>query len=188
MAKSSIWLRETGRLYLRYTAVGLIGIPLALLYAWARRADWSLSVVSPILLLLGFVSAFMMWRWLGDWRIPSAEVAVATADAASAAWADLINAARRTTVTHQQVALCLQQSVRANEEQAWNLLLTSAHAAGSTRLSYSVEVADAVLKNRLPQQEQENYSQPTKVEPTQQRQPAWALALGGQTQSAQGLA
>ena len=196
----SIWLRETARLYLRYTAVGLIGIPLALLYAGARRAGWNMAVVSATLLLLGFVSAFMVWRWLGNWQTPSAETAIRT-DATSDAWADLVNVALRTTVRHQQMALCFQQSVRADEEalRAWNLLLRSAvgSQAGEhqIRLSHPVEVvkvSETALKDLLAQQtietEQENYKQSVRTEPGQQRQPAWALALRGQTQNAHGLA
>lgn len=190
----SVWLRETARLYLRYTAVGLIGVPLALLYAAAKRADWNMAAVSATVLLVGFASAVLFWRWLGNWQMPSAKVTVVPTDATNDAWADLVNAAQRTAITHQQIALCLQQSVRANEEttRAWNLLLTSAHAEERTRLAHSVEVADAVIKNLLAQQamdtEQENYKLPAKTEPTRQRQPAWALALRGQTQNAHGLA
>lgn len=186
----SVWLHETARLYLRYAAVGLVGIPLALLYALARRAAWNTTVVTGTLIVLGFVGAFFLWRRLGDWKFVSTAT-VRAADVTSDAWADLINTASRTTVTHQQMTLCFQQSVRADEEQlrAWNLLLTPHHS----RLSHSVEVAevaDAVIKNLTQQAmetEQENYKQPA-TEPTRQRQPAWAFALNGQTQKAHALA
>jgi len=193
MASSfSVWLRETARLYLRYVAVGLIGIPIALLYALARRADWNMSVVGAMLFLLGFVCAFLLWRWLGTWQMLSTEIAVESTDATRDPWVDLVNAALRTTVTNQQVALCFQQSVHANEEtfRAWNLLLTS--AANRTRFSYSIEVteaAQAALKNlQAIETEQENYRQAAKTEPTRQRQPAWSLALNGQPPNAYGLA
>ena len=62
----SVSLRETARLYLRYMMVGLVSVPLALFYAWAKHANWNASVVITGLLLLGLVSTFFVWRRLGE--------------------------------------------------------------------------------------------------------------------------
>lgn len=182
----SIWLRETARLYLRYMAVGLTGAPLVLLYAWAKRADWNMPVVTGALILLGLVGAFSLWRRLGEWQIIPAEVADVTSDA----WAELVNAAIRTTVPHQQIAVCFQQSMRADEEQirAWNLFLSSAVASPAD----VAEAVGAALKT-LPagwtiETEQEQHRQSAGIEDSRQRQPAWASTFKGQTQTAHGLA
>lgn len=190
----SIWLHETARLYLRYTAVGLIGVPLALLYAWARHSDWNMSVVSATLLLLGFVSAFLMWRRLGNWQTPSAKDAVKATHATSDAWTDLVNATFRITVVHQQSALCFQQLVGIDGLQlrASNYLPRIVVASKT-----EVEALEVALKNVPAQQkieiEQEQYIQSVQCiqsipKQTRQRQPAWALALRGQPQNAPGLA
>jgi hypothetical protein len=185
-SKYSIWLRETTRLYLRYMAVGLIGVPLALLYSWARHADWKMPVVTGALILVGLIGAFYAWRRLGNWQV----VPDVMADASRDAWADLVNAALRTRVPPQQLALCVQQSMRPDEEQirAWNLLLTAAVASPIDR----PESVDATPKNPPPQPmmttEQQQDKQSTQTEHVRQRQPAWAMALRGQTQNAHGLA
>lgn len=190
----SAWLRETSRLYLRYVAVGLIGIPLALLYALARRADWNTTVVTGVLMVLGFVGAFLLWRQLGDWNVSTA--IVRTADATSEAWADLVKTAIHRAVPHQQV---LTQQLAALDVAAWRHILASEVSTHSV----DFEVFDAAVKSLLAQQlmtlEQEPYrlrrdvprqlSRPTaRPEHVGQRQPAWALALNGQPQNAYGLA
>lgn len=173
----SVWLRETARLYLRYMAVGLLGVPLAALYAWAKHADLNMLVVGAVLLVLGFVSVFFLWRWLGDWQ-------VASADATSEAWANLMYVAIHAAIPHQQ-AILIQQSPG---EDLWRRILAANVSA------HRVEILDAALKNFLAQQivaEQEEYRQPlAPQEPPHrsQRQPAWALALNGQAQNAHGLA
>jgi hypothetical protein len=194
VSNSSVWLRETARLYLRYMAVGLIGVPLILLYAAARRADWNVTIVTAGLLVLGFVGALLLWRRLGDWQVK-------TADPSIDAWVDLVNATIQTAVSRQQTAACLQQFVHIHDEdlQAWHDVIASFTA--------SLKDIDADLNNLLPQQaianeQQQRYRQSlirrwastqsnetnVRLERTRQRQPAWAMALGGYTQNAHGLA
>lgn len=196
MASSfSVWLHETARLYLRYAAVGLIGVPLALLYALARRADWNTTVVAGALIVLGFVGALWLWRRLGDWRLRSADPsAVRTTDATSDSWVDLVNKALHTA--NQQQVILTQQWVDAD---TWYRTLAS---QVSTLSSLDVEVADAVIKSVLQQEliafEQELHrhslvhrvaSQPNaRTGQIGQRQPAWEWALNVQRQSAHGLA
>lgn len=188
----SVWLRETAGLYLRYMAVGLLGVPLAALYAWARRADWNTTVVTGVLIVFGFVGAYLLWRRLGDWKVATA--AARTADATSEAWADLVNTAIHTAVPHQQVILT--QQLAALDVTTWRHALAS---EPSTHIA-DLEACDAAVKS-LAQQlmtlEQEQYrlrprrqlSRPTaRPEQIGQRQPAWALALNGQPQNAYGLA
>jgi hypothetical protein len=194
VSNSSVWLRETARLYLRYMAVGLIGVPLTLLYAAARRADWNMTIVTVGLLVLGFVGGLLLWRRLGDWQVK-------TADPSFDAWVDLVNATIQTPVSRQQTAVCLQQFEHIHDEdlQSWHDLVVP-HAA-------SLNDVNAELNNLLAQQaianeQQQQYRQSVtrrwastqsngtnvRLERTRQRQPAWAMALGGYTQNAHGLA
>jgi hypothetical protein len=176
--------------------VGLVGFPLALLYVWANRANWNASLVIAGLLLLGLVSAFSLWRRLGDWQVKP--VVALNLDAG---WAELVNA------TLQKVAP-LQQTVSTDDERlrTWNHVLAPAFAA-----SANVEILEASLNNILPAQIRTAQSTETfqhflarrrerspraqtnrpngRPEATRQRQPAWAVALGGQMQNdAHGLA
>jgi hypothetical protein len=179
----STWLRETARLYLRYAAVGLIGVPLALLYAWASRSRWNAPGVIGALILVGSVAAFFLWRSLGEWQSIRPEVP----DTANDAWADLVNAALHTTSPHQQFAFYFRQSIHADEEQIreWNLLLRSAVVSDTG-------VAEAAQSSLLAQQtfqtERQPYQRPEDAAQIRQTQPAWGVALKGQTRTAHGLA
>jgi hypothetical protein len=68
-ANFSVWLRETGRLYLRYMAVGVASIPFAAGAIFAKQAGWNERIALPILLSLGVISASLVWKWMGDWQI-----------------------------------------------------------------------------------------------------------------------
>lgn len=65
---SSTWLRETGALYLRYMAIGVVAIPFALVYAFAKRAGWDERAFLPLLAFCGFVVALVLWKRLGPWE------------------------------------------------------------------------------------------------------------------------
>jgi len=180
----SVWLRETARLYLRYMVVGLVGIPLALVYAWAKRANWNVSMVMAGTFLLGLVSAFFLWRRLGDWQLKN--IVALNFDPC---WAELVNA------TTLQNGAPLQQTATVEEERlrTWNLVLAPAFAAGA-----DVEMPEASLHNALAAQMRTAQSTETlqrflagrrepsprqidepnaRPEPTRQRQPAWAHGL-----------
>jgi hypothetical protein len=62
------WLRETGRLYLRYMAVGLCGTLFATLYALGKNAGWDERVILPVALACAFATALFVWKWMGDWQ------------------------------------------------------------------------------------------------------------------------
>jgi hypothetical protein len=191
MASSfSVWLHETARLYLRYAAVGLIGIPLALLYGLARRADWNTTVVAGALIVLGFVSAFLLWRRLGDWEVTTATIPTGETNDA---WADLVKTAIHTAIPHQQVILT--QQLAALDVTAWRHTLASEEfeafdaAVRRSLLAQqltTLEEEQRRLRREVPRQQ---LSRPTESpEQIGQRQPAWALALNGQPQNAYGLA
>jgi hypothetical protein len=86
--KFSVWLRETARLYLRYMVVGLVGIPLALVFAIAARTGWNVRVMLPLLVVCGFAAVAWVWRRMGDWQIKP-QVVVSPFEAS---WADLLKA------------------------------------------------------------------------------------------------
>jgi hypothetical protein len=172
-----VWLHETARLYLRYTALGLIGVPLGLFYALTRRADWNVPVVVGVLTVLGFVGAFLLWRWLGDWKVATATI---TNSATNDDWANLVNKAIHTAVPHHQVILT--QQLAALDVTAWRYALAPE----------GLEVFDTAVKSLLARPlmtlEQEQYGPTTRPGQIGQRQPAWALALNRQPQNAHGLA
>ena len=97
-ANFSVWLRESGRLYLRYMAVGVASLPFAAGAAFAKEAGWNERIALPILLSLGIISASLVWRWLGDWRIWP-EVSVG-----DHAWADLLSVGGGDAVMLYQVS------------------------------------------------------------------------------------
>lgn len=97
-ANFSVWLRESGRLYLRYMAVGVASLPFAAGAAFAKEAGWNERIALPILLSLGIISASLVWRWLGDWRI---RPAVSVGDHA---WADLLSVGGGDAVMLYQVS------------------------------------------------------------------------------------
>jgi|SRR5579864_508145 len=191
----SAYLRETGRLYLRYMAVGLIGIPLAALYAGARRADWNMSVVGVTLGVLGFVTAFWLWRRLGDWRIATQTSRETVESDVSAAWAELVNRASEMTVPNQRLVL----GQRADEENlqgpVWNYFCAIVEQQAAAQINLLVE--ELVAKTPMSQLAEEQYrhsltrresqSSPSrKTARPEQRQPAWSFV--GQAQNAHGLA
>jgi hypothetical protein len=190
----SVSLRETARLYLRYMLVGLVGIPLALLYALAKRANLSASVVMAGLLMLGLVSAFFLWRRLGDWQVKP--VVALNFDAC---WAELVN-------TTLQNGASLQQTLTIDDDRlpTWNRILAPAFAANAdverletswnyileaqTRTAQSTETLQPFLVYRREPPRTQPKRHNGRPEPTRQGQPAWALALGGQMHNAHGLA
>jgi hypothetical protein len=194
----SVWLRETSRLYLRYMMVGLVGIPLTILYAWAKRANWNTSIVMASLLLLGFVSVFFLWRWLGNWQIEPVG-----AQNFEACWAELLNA------THQNHAARFQQAVTIlldddAENLTWNHVLAPALATSEVQILeaslnsalaahvltlQSTESIQRLLAHGRASSAHSQSSRPNiKPEPARQRPPAWASALGGEMHHAHGLA
>src|SRR5581483_3682479 len=62
----SAWLRDTGRLYVRYMAVGLATLPMALAYAMAKQNGVSEHILLPVLAAAGTATAFYAWKKLGD--------------------------------------------------------------------------------------------------------------------------
>jgi hypothetical protein len=166
----SVWLHETARLYLRYAAVGLIGIPLALLYALTRRADWNTTVVAGALIVLGFVGAFLLWRRLGEWNVTTA-----TNDD----WTNFVNTAIHTTVPHRQVILAQQLAAPVT---AWR------YALASERFEVFDAAVESLLARQLMTLEHEQYGPTARPGQIGQRQPTWALALTDQPQNAHGLA
>ena len=112
----SIWLRETGRLGTRYMAIALASVPFALFYAWAKRSNWNERVVLPCLLLLGFASAFLVWRRMGAWQVKR-KVAVHPFEAS---WAELLK------VTIQKGApLQYRPTIDEDTLRTWNDVLAS---------------------------------------------------------------
>jgi hypothetical protein len=148
--------------------------------------------------LVGFVTAFWLWRRLGDWRIATQTFreTVETSDVTNAAWAELVNTAGEMTAPNQQLSLVLQRANDSKQSQlrTFNLLLTSVTHQPTQRV-VELEVADAVLKSVLARQaiqtaQESDMPSVADDRPTRhsQRQPAWALALRGQSQNAHGLA
>ncbi len=90
----STWLRETGRLYLRYMAVALASVPLAAGVAWSKHAGWNEHIVVSVSLTLGVITAFLILKVLGRWQVEP-EVKVIPFDAK---WADLLRARRESMV------------------------------------------------------------------------------------------
>jgi hypothetical protein len=172
----SVWLRETARLYLRYMAVGLLGVPLALLYAGAERAHWNMTVVAVVLAGVGFVSAFFLWRRIGDWQAPAVSAVSANFEDA---WIELVNVAFQNAVPREQIALSLQQvavpvesmrDVDVEKLQAWSRVFAADFEVFHHLLLQETE------QRRQSEQRGQSLIQPP-VERTRQRQPAWALAL-----------
>jgi hypothetical protein len=192
----SVSLREMARLYLRYMMVGLVSVPLGLLYALAKRANWNASAVSAGLLLVGCVSAFFFWRRLGDWQVKPVPTNF------DACWADLLQQTaimdseslrlRKLTVVASAEIERLKSELdllsgerkikRERFETSWNQLLeTQMRTAQSTdTLQYFCAQADGPTNGPSDRPS-------VRPEPTRQRQPAWAFALDGQSQ-AHGLA
>jgi len=174
----SVSLRETARLYLRYMTVGLVCIPLALLYAGARRADWNTTVVAGALIVLGFVGAFFVWRRLGDWRVVPADTSIE-------AWVDLLR-----IVAQQQTAVSLQQRLLQYRPRVDDETLGT-YRKIFTRIASDDEIRKTAFNRILAHQQatleqlsvvQGQSSQPNRTgtrPETQQGQPAWALALSG---------
>jgi hypothetical protein len=195
----SVWLRETARLYLRYTAVGLVGIPLTLLYALAKRADWNTSIVMPGLLLLGFFSAFFLWQRLGDWQVEPV-----VGQNFEACWAELMNATLQNRAAPFQQAVTILLDDDAENLKTWNHVLAPALATGEVQILeaslnnalaaqvlslQSTETIQHLLARRRSSSMRSQTSRPnTKPEPARQRPPAWASALSGEMHHAHGLA
>ena len=85
----SIWLRETGRLYLRYMAVALVSSPFAVLYVLGSGARWNQRVLLPVTLTCALSAAFAVWKWLGTWQ-EKRQVVVTASDTT---WAELMRTA-----------------------------------------------------------------------------------------------
>jgi hypothetical protein len=87
--KFSTWLRETVRLYLRYTAIALGGIPFALAATWAKQAHWHERIILPVVSVCAVAIAFALWKWMGDWQLrPKVPMRPFEAE-----WADLLKVA-----------------------------------------------------------------------------------------------
>jgi hypothetical protein len=71
--KFSAWLRETGRLYLRYMAAALASIPFATGAALAAQFSWHERIMVPLLFVLALAAAILAWRKLGDWWVASSQ-------------------------------------------------------------------------------------------------------------------
>lgn len=190
----SVSLRETARLYLRYMTVGLVSIPLAVLYAWAKRANWNTVAVLAGLLLLGLVSAFFTWRRMGAWQVKPA-----VAPNFEASWVELINATLRNGAPFQQTV-----TIDAERLRTWNNFLVAFAASPDTeRLKDSwTQILEAQMRAAQPTETLQYFLSHRKVplprnpphhpnvrpEPSRQREPAWASALSGQMPEAHGLA
>ena len=85
---SSTWLRETARLYLRYMAVAAASIPFSVAAVWASRTGWHDRLVLSSTLISGLATAFVIWKWLGDWQLKP-RLALSPFETE---WANLLNA------------------------------------------------------------------------------------------------
>src|SRR6266568_132558 len=75
--KFSPWLRETGRLYLRYIALAVASIPFAAGIAWSKHAGWNEHIVLPVCLAPAVVTGFLILKILDGWLVQT-EVKVAS--------------------------------------------------------------------------------------------------------------
>jgi hypothetical protein len=116
-SKLSVWLREAGRLYLRYMAVGVASIPFAAGAAFAKQAGWNERIALPVLLSLGVISASLIWRRLGDWQIRP-EVSVSQPE-----WAELLSIGSS--------AGLMVHSVSSGTQVTWSDALAPLNAIGS---------------------------------------------------------
>lgn len=185
----SVSLRETARLYLRYVIVGLVCVPLALLYAFAKRINWNANAVMGALLVLGLVSAFFLWRRMGAWQVTPV-----VAGSFDACWVELVNS------TLQNGAPPHQRATIDERSRTWNQVLAPAFAASADaswnqileaqmRTAQSTETLQHFLAGLSEPSPRAQTNRPNvRPEPTRQRQPAWTFALGGQTHDAHGLA
>jgi hypothetical protein len=64
----SAWLRETAELFLRYVAVGLASIPLAVGYAFAKQAGWGERGLLLSLAVSGLITAAIVWKQVARWQ------------------------------------------------------------------------------------------------------------------------
>lgn len=62
--QTALWLRETGRLFLRYLAVGASFIPAGLIYAGFHLAGWISPISAGVSLGIGFGTAHYVWNLL----------------------------------------------------------------------------------------------------------------------------
>lgn len=88
----STWLRETGRLYVRYMAVGAVSVPFAIAYAFAREAGWGGRALLPILSLFGLAAGHIVWQRLAIAR--QAPQGTESSVDPTMGWAHLIRAAQ----------------------------------------------------------------------------------------------
>lgn len=58
---SAFWLRESGRMFLLYLAVGAAFVPSGLVYALFALAGWNHWLVAVLLLGAGFLTAHFVW-------------------------------------------------------------------------------------------------------------------------------
>lgn len=87
------WLRETGRLTLRYLAVGICFVPAGLMYAVFREVGWDGLGSIALSLGSGFSIAYFVWNWLEARErvaLPpiSRELALLLSDSMEGNWTD----------------------------------------------------------------------------------------------------
>jgi hypothetical protein len=114
VAKFSVWLFETARLYKRYATVGLVSIPFAFAWAWTARAGWNQKVVFPVLAGLALAAAKAVWRRMGDWQLVPLEVMSPFEEE----WAELLTLALQKGATLQYAETVDQDTLL-----AWNKVL-----------------------------------------------------------------
>jgi hypothetical protein len=79
------WLRDTGKLTIRYILVGFAFVPAGLLYAELVRRGRESTLSMSLCLALGFVMANAVWKWSAAKRPAETVVVISQALAAALA-------------------------------------------------------------------------------------------------------
>jgi hypothetical protein len=93
------WLHDTGRLTLRYLAIGVSFIPAGVLYVVFRHVGWETPLLVAVSLAFGFSMAYYVWDWV-EIREPSVppiskELALLLSDSAGENWTEGFEARRK---------------------------------------------------------------------------------------------
>src|SRR5882672_9496206 len=134
VAKFSVWLYETARLYKRYATVGLVSLPFAFAWAWTARVGWNQKVVFPVLAGLALAAAKVVWRRMGDWQLVPLEVMSPFEEE----WAELLTLALQKGATLQyretvDADTCFATNTSSMQKRQWSSKLRS----WATPLTYS---------------------------------------------------
>jgi hypothetical protein len=107
----SVWLRDVGRLYIRYITIALAAIPFAAVASWSMHAGWHEHVSLSLCLVLAVVTASLIWNRLGRRRDESQNSKTTSFDNE---WADLLKVGmKHFSIAGDDVAAYTRQEVLA---------------------------------------------------------------------------